>query len=152
MRQRVRPQLKVYGEWLHALAAFFQPWRAVAARRPEAAPFPAGFCVVDAAVETFGVKPERVGDAQDYHVAVFHRNQAVVQIAGRHRHVVAETEGVMLVDPRVVASLRAIVADAFKAGTGILIERPALGAMVAGGFRTVERCLAFPPVEASEVA
>ena len=64
MRQRIGPQLKMHGERVHAPAAFLQPRRAVAARRPETAAFPAGIRIIDAAVEAFGVKTERIGDAQ----------------------------------------------------------------------------------------
>ena len=39
-----------------------------------------------------------------------------------------------------------------KSRTGVLVKRPALGAVIAGRFRPVERAFALAPVEAAEVA
>ena len=75
-----------------------------------------------------------------------------MQVGGGHRHVVAESERVVLIDPRVVARLRAVLADSLKSRTGVLIKRPAFGAMIAGRLRSVERTFAFSPVEAGEMA
>ena len=58
----------------------------------------------------------------------------------------------MLVHPRVVARLGAVVADALEARTRVLVERPALRAMIAGGLRPVERRLALAAIEAAHVA
>src|SRR5439155_21105283 len=70
---------------------------------------------------------------------------------GRDRHVLAEPERGVLIDPAVVAGLRAILADALQAGARILVKGPALRAMIAGCFRSVERALALAPVEAAHV-
>src|SRR2546426_713097 len=140
------------GERLRTFAVLHQPRRAVAARAPQAAALPAGFRIVDAPVEAFSVKSQRVGHGQKNHLAVFQSDQAVVQIGGGHRHIVAEAERVVLIDPRVVARLRTVIADSLEARAGIFIEGPALGAMIAGGFRAVERALAFSPVEAGKMA
>ena len=40
----------------------------------------------------------------------------------------------------------------WKPGPGILVERPALGAVIAGGLRSVERRLALAAIEAADVA
>src|SRR5258708_31912618 len=56
LRERVRPHLEVEHQRRRALAAFVQPRRAVAARGPNAAAFPAGIGIVDAAVEPLGIK------------------------------------------------------------------------------------------------
>src|ERR1700685_4835966 len=58
----------------------------------------------------------------------------------------------MLVDPGVVARLSAVVADALEARAGIFVERPALRAMIASRFRSVERALALGTIEAAEMA
>src|ERR1700685_552754 len=58
----------------------------------------------------------------------------------------------MLVDPGVVARLSAVVADALEARAGIFVERPALRAMIASRFRSVERALALRAIEAAEMA
>src|SRR5262245_51248500 len=152
MRKRVRAKLEVHDDRLLALPTFHEPRRAVAAGRPEAAPLPAGCRVVDATIEALGVEAERVRNAQHHHLAVLERDQAVVEVAGRHRHVLAEAERVVLVDPRVVARLGAVLADALEARARILIEAPALGAVITGGRRPVERSLALAPVEAADVA
>src|SRR5439155_20240532 len=61
-------------------------------------------------------------------------------------------ERIVLIDPGVVARLCAVLSDALKAGTGVLIKRPAFGAVIAGGLRPVERSLALSPVEACQMA
>ena len=53
---------------------------------------------------------------------------------------------------RVVARLGAVLADALEARARILVERPALRAVIAGRLRAVERTLALAPVEAADVA
>ena len=115
-------------------------------------PFPSSLRIVDAPVETLRVKAHRVGHAQDDHLAVFHGDQAVVQVAGGHGHVFAKAEGVVLVDPGIVTRLGAIIAETFKARSGILIKRPTFGAMIAGRFWPVERAFAFPAIETTQVA
>src|SRR4029077_13665781 len=69
-----------------------------------------------------------------------------------HRDVVAEAVGVVLDETRVGTRLGAVLADAFEARAGILIERPALGAMIAGRLRAVERTFAFAAIEHAHVA
>ena len=116
----------MHGERLGALAVLHQPRRAVAARAPQTAAFPAGFRIVDAAVEAFGVKAERIGHSQQNHLAVFQRDQAVVQVGGGHGYVLAEAERVVLIDPGIVARLRAVFSDPFEIqdrGTG---KKPSL--------------------------
>ena len=77
------------------------------------------------------------------------RDEAVVEIGGRDRDVLAEPERVVLVDPGVVARLGAVVSEAFKARAGIFVERPAFRAMIAGRGRSVERTFALAAVEAA---
>src|SRR5262245_324938 len=151
--QRVRAELEVHGHRLHALTAFHLPRRAVARGRPQAAAFPAGARVIDAAVEPFGEEAHRIGHAQRHHLAVLaERHKAIGQVGGRHRHVLAHAERVVLVDPRVVARLRAVIADARKARARVFVERPAFRTVVAGRGRTVERALALGAVEAADMA
>ncbi len=118
--QRVRSQLEVRCERLAAFAALDQPRRTIAVRGPQAAPLPPGVRIVDAAVEPLREEPHRVGHAQYHHLPVRVRDQPVVQVAGRHRHIVAQPECVVLVDPRVIARLGAVVADTLEAGSGYL--------------------------------
>ena len=49
----------------------------------------------------------------------------------------------MLIDPRVIARLGAVLADALEARTRILVEAPALRAVIAGRLRPVQRTLAL---------
>ena len=148
----IRPDLEVRGERRRSLAAFLQPRRAIAGGGPEAASFPSRIRIVDAAVEPLRVEAERVGNAQHDHLSVLERDQAVVFIAGRHRHVRAETGRVVLIDPAVIARLCAVVADAFEARARILVEGPALGALIAGCLWSVQRTLALAAVEAAQMA
>src|SRR5436190_789318 len=119
LRQWIRPQLEVYCERLLALAAFAQPWRAIAAGRPQAAAFPAGVRVVDASIEALCIKTQRVRNTKDDHLSVLHCDQAVVLIARRHRDVFTEPERIVLVDPGVVTRFGAVRSDAFETGSRI---------------------------------
>src|SRR5262245_807065 len=57
----------------------------------------------------------------------------------------------MLINPGIVAGFGAVLTDALEAWTGILVKRPALGAMISRGGWTVQRTLALAPVEAADV-
>src|SRR6266481_3901252 len=152
VRERIGAQLHVHDDRLLTLAALHEPRRPGAAGRPEPRALPAGVRVVDAPIEPLGVEAQRVRDAQQDHLAVLERDQAVVEVGGRHRHVLAKPERVVLVDPGVVARLGAVLPDALEAGTGVLIEGPAFRAVIAGGLRPIERPLAPATVEAADVA
>src|SRR5437588_8999214 len=62
-----------------ALAAFHQPGRAVTVGAPQAAALPAGAGIIDPSVEALGVEAHRVGDAQQDHLAVLERDEAVLE-------------------------------------------------------------------------
>src|SRR6516165_9482387 len=79
-------------------------------------PRPFGVRIVDASIQTLGVEAHRVGDAQHDHLAVLERSEAVIEVGGGHRDVLAKPESVVLIDPGVVARLSAIVAETFEAG------------------------------------
>src|SRR5206468_4986072 len=113
------------GEGLGSLAALDQPGSAVTIRGPQAASFPPGVRVIDTAVEALGVEAQGIGHAERYHAAILQRDQTVVEISGRHGDILAEAERVVLVDPTVVARLRAVFADALATRSGTLIETPA---------------------------
>src|SRR5688572_11661535 len=98
-----------------ALAAFDQPGRAIAIGSPEAAAFPTCLRIVNASVEALRVEAQRIRHPQNNHAAVLVRDQAVVEVTGGHRYIVAEPECIVLVDPRVVAGLSTVVADALEA-------------------------------------
>src|ERR1700732_3064683 len=120
--QRIRPKLEMHHYGGAALAALFEPGRPVAAGRPQSAALPAGIGIIDAPVEPLGVEAHRIRHAQRDHLAVLECDQAVVEIASRHWNIVAKPEGVVLIDPAVVARLGAIVADALKAGARVFVE------------------------------
>src|SRR5262249_52335076 len=69
-----------------------------------------------------------------------------------HRNVLAKPEGVVLVDPGVVARLSAIVVETLEARAGILVEAEAFRAVVAGRLRAVHRALALATIEADQVS
>src|SRR5262245_50423779 len=106
-RQRIRPHLDMHRPWLAALAALHEPRRAVSVRAPESAALPARVRIVDAPIESLGVEPQRIRDAQHDHLAVLQRDEAVVQVGGGHRNVVAEPQRVVLIYPGVIARLGA---------------------------------------------
>src|SRR5262249_7692946 len=149
--ERTRSHLEVRRQRLRALAALYEPRRAVAVRRPDAASFPPRGGIVDTAVETFRVEAQRIRHAQYDHPAVRVRDQAVVQVARLHGYVPAEAERVVLIDPRVVARLGAVFTDAVEPRAGVLIKGPALWAVIAGRLGPVERTFALAPIERAEV-
>ena len=99
--------------------------------------------IVDAGIETLGIKAQRVGDPQRDHFAVHERSEAVVLVSRRDRHVVAEPDRIMLIDPGVVARFGAVVADALKTGARIFVEGPSLLAVIARCSRSVQRTFAL---------
>src|SRR5262245_10461099 len=121
-RQRIGPQLDVHGDGLAALPTFPEPRRPVTAGGPQAAALPAGLWIVDASIEPLGVEAERVRDTQRDHLAILERDEAAHEIGGRHRHILAESERIVLVDPRVIARLGTVLADACKARARVLVE------------------------------
>src|SRR5262245_24484818 len=152
VRQRVGTHLNVNRDRRHALAAFLEPRRPVALRRPQTSAFPAGLRIVDACIESLGIEAERVGDPQQYHLAVDQGGEAVILIGGRDRHVAAEADRVMLIDPGVVARLGAVVANALESRSRIFVEAPSLRAVIAGRGRSVQRSFAFCAIEAADMA
>src|SRR6266478_8589048 len=152
VRERVGSKLEMNDHRLASLAAFLEPRGSVAAAGPQSSALPAGIRVIDASIEALGIEAKRIGHAQRNHLAVLERNQAVVEVAGRHRHVIAQPERVVLVDPAVVARLGAVVADAFEAWARVFGEFPTLGTMIAGGIGAVERPFAQAPVKAADMA
>src|SRR5262249_4760918 len=151
LRQWIGPQLDVHGARLRALAALHQPGRAITVGAPQPAALPAGIRIVDAAVEALGIEAHRIRDADRYHLPVLEGHEAVAEVRGRDRDVLAEPERVVLVDPGVVARLDA-GGLTLEARAGITIECPTLRAVVAGRVRAVERGLALAAIEAHETA
>src|SRR6266513_2923159 len=87
--ERIGTQLDVHRARLRALAAFHQPWRAIAARAPEPASLPAGVRIVDAPVHPLGEETHWVRNAQHDHLPVLERDEAAVQVAGGDWNVLA---------------------------------------------------------------
>jgi hypothetical protein len=78
---------------------------AVARGHPQAAALPADIRVVDAAFEALLEGPHRVGHAQFDNLAADQRAQGIGLIAGGDRHIGAEPQNVVLVDPGVIGVL-----------------------------------------------
>src|SRR5262245_5808263 len=152
MCQWIGTDLDVHRARAGTLAAFHQPGRTVAAGAPQATTFPSGVRIIDASVEALGVEAHRIRNAHQDHLAVFQRHEAVIEIGGGDRNVLAEAKGIVLVDPGVVARLDALVLEAFKTRAGILVELPTLRAVIAGCGRTIERSLAQAAVEADKMS
>src|SRR5262245_2213679 len=151
MCQWIRTDLDVHSARTRALAAFHQPGRTVAVGAPQSTAFPSGVRIIDASVEACGVEAHGIRNAHQDHLAVFQRHEAVVEIGGGDRDVLAEANRVVLVYPGVVARLDALLLEAFKTRAGILVELPTLRAVIAGRGRTIERSLAQAAVEADKM-
>src|ERR1035437_4520565 len=150
--ERIGAKLHVHGARHASLAAFLEPRRAVTVRAPQPASLPAGVRIVDTPVDALRVEADRVRDADRDHLAVLQRDEAVIEVGGGHRSVLAEPERVVLVDPGVIARLPPVLADAFETWSRVLVERPALRTMIAGRSWPVERALALATVEAAKMA
>ena len=108
--------------------------------------------IVDAAIHPLRVVPGRIGHAEHDPLAVLQGQQALGGVARVDRHVGAEAQRVELIDPRVVARLGAPrVGDASDLRQRLGIEGPALGTVLPGGGRAVERALALAAIEARKV-
>src|SRR5260221_12426179 len=126
--------------------------RAVTRSHPQRTALPAGLRVVDAAFEPLGEKAHRIGDAQFDEFAVHQRVQGIRLVAGFERHIGAEPEDVVLVDPDVIRVFLD-AGSALKTRPRQRIQIKALGAFLALlGARPVQRPLAFLAVEAGEIA
>src|SRR4030095_8896195 len=83
--------------------AFAVEWRAVARARPHAAALPAAVGIIDAGGDALGEEAHRGRHHEVNHLAVLERDDRLVLVPGRERHVLAEAKRVVLVDPGVVA-------------------------------------------------
>ena len=111
-RERIGPQLEVHDQRARQrlsgrararrVDAFDVHRRAVARGHPQPLALPAGFRIIDAAVHALREEAHRVGDAELDHLAVRERVQRIREIAGADRGVLAQTEDVVLVHPRVI--------------------------------------------------
>src|SRR5579862_3901802 len=151
VRQRIGTNLDMYRHWRHALAALLEPGRAIAFRGPQTPAFPARLRVVDACVQSLGVEAHGIRDTQHDHLAVDQRDEAVIFVAGGNRHILAETDRIVLVDPRVVTRLRTVITDASKTWPGVFVELPALRALIASRLRPVEGAFALTAVKAANM-
>src|SRR2546430_12622104 len=148
-RQGVGAQLELEHLARGALAALHVKWRSGADRRPQRPALPPGAGIVDPAIHPFGVESQWIRDAQHDPFPFLENQQPFGPVAGVDRHVRAEAEHAELIDPGVVAGLCAApVGDTLDLWERLGIEAPALGTVLAGRGRSVERSLAFPAVEA----
>lgn len=85
-------------------------------------------------------------------LAALQRGEAVVQIGGRDWNVLAQAQGVVVIDPGVVTRFGAGVLEAFEAWPRILVVGEAFGAMIASGISAVQRVLALAAIEADQGA
>src|SRR5579872_3571214 len=139
-------------ERLRPFATLDEPRGAVTVRCPQSTSLPAGVWIVDAPIESFGVEAQRIGHAQHHHAAIRVGDETIVEVAGGHRHILAQAEDVVLVHPCVVTRFRAVISYAFEAGARVFVKRPAFRAMIASGLGPIEGTLAFTTVKAAEVA
>src|ERR1017187_4906465 len=141
----------MYDQGLGALAAFFEPGGPITARHPDAPSLPTCFGIVDASLDALGIEAQRIRNAQRDELAAHQGVDAVEEIAGRNRNVCAQAQGVVLIDPGVVARLDAGLGHVGEARAGQAVETPAFRTVIAGRRGAVERTAALAPVEAAQV-
>src|ERR1700722_16942708 len=147
--ERIGAKLELHYLGQGSLAALVVERRPVAIGGPQAAALPAGIGIVDAAIEALGEEAHGIGDAQLDEFSVQENVERIRIVSGGDRHVLAQAERVVLIDPGVIARFGAAgfgLADAFELRPRQAIERPALGAVLAGRGRAVED-FALAPVE-----
>src|SRR5882672_2899695 len=157
LRQRIGTQLEVHDLAGLALAAFDVSRGAVGEGGPQALTLPTRARIVDASVHALGKIADRVRNAQNRPLAVHQSSKPVAFIGGGDRNVLAETQGVVLVDPVVIGRFRArtrLPLHGVDFRSGHLIEVPAFRTDVLRvcRCRTVQLALAESAIEAREVS
>src|SRR5450756_797216 len=154
VRQRVGTHLDLEDLRIGLLAAFAVEVGARPRRGPDAAAFPARRCVVDPAIDILGEEAERIRHPQRDEFAVDQSQQRFAAIGGGDRHVGAEAQRIVAVDPDVIGMVGAALRiQSLELRTGQPIELPALRALLAvGRGRPVERSLAQLAVEARQLS
>src|SRR2546425_5578663 len=104
LRERIGAQLELHDLARRPFAAFDVERCPGAVGRPQPLALPASIRIVDASVHPLGVEAHRIGDAKVDELPVHQGEQRLVGVAGGDRHVLAEPEGVELIDPGVVRS------------------------------------------------
>ena len=140
--ERVRAELEMEGDRHRTLAAFLQPRRPVAARRPYPASLPSGIRVVDAAVYARGIGAQRVGTRSTTHFPFTSANSASFRCRSRSARR-CRARAYCADRPRCNSSPRRCCRRCRQTPARILVEGPALRAVIAGGFGPVQRILAF---------
>src|SRR5262245_42032511 len=117
-----------------ALAAFEMKWRTIARGGIEPPPLPAGIGIIDASIHALGVKSQRIRHPEIDEFSIDECEKRLIGVPCRDRHIRAEPQGVVLVNPGVVARFgrarRTHIGDLWPRKW---IKRPSLGAMRAGG-------------------
>jgi hypothetical protein len=99
------------------------------------------------------VKAHGIGNAKSDELSVDERLKRISKIAGGERYIAAQSEGVVLINPRVIARLSTTrVRHILELRSGKWIKRPALGTVLARRCGPVERPRAFAPVEAGKMS
>src|ERR1700756_1766494 len=102
VRQRIRPQLHLEHLGIGVLAALAVEVRPRARGGPEAAALPAGGGIVDPAVDILGEEAERIRHTEGHELAIDQSQQRFATIGGSDRHVGAEAEDIVAVDPEII--------------------------------------------------
>src|SRR5262249_24373699 len=133
-----------------ALAGFHVEGRAGADRGVNATSLPSGGRVIDARVHPLRVKTVRIGHAKHDELSVLQRQKSLGSIPGVDRRVLAETERVELIDPRVVTAFgTARIGHALQLRERLRTHRPAFWALLTCGLGSVERSFALAAIETS---
>src|SRR5690349_3049505 len=74
-----------------------------------------------------------------------------MQIGGGHGDVFTEAEGIVLINPGIIAGLGAVLADVLKARAWILIKSPSLGTVIPCRLRAIQRTFALSSIKACKM-
>src|SRR5262245_2214594 len=102
---------------------------------PQPATLPAAFRIVDSSVHPLRIEAEWIRHPQHDPFAILQRQQRLGCVAGTDWCVRAEAERVELIDPRIVAALRAsAIGDALHLRERLGVEGPTLVTVLTGRF------------------
>ena len=88
---------------LCTFTTFEQPGCAATFRYPQTTSLPACIRVIYPAFKTFDIKPEWIGSPDGDEFSINERMYAVKQVTDCHRHILAQSQRIVLIDPGVIA-------------------------------------------------
>src|ERR1041385_7382676 len=153
MRQRIGTHLNLVHFGTRRDAAFVVENSSRTGRCPKSPAFPTLVWIVNATIHILTEETHGIGNMDRHKLAVYKCQQGLAAVRLCDRDVWPQSQGVIPVDPneiRVIGAAR--IFQALELRSRELVERPSFRTLLSrSGSRSVQRSLAFSPVEACEV-